>query len=277
MSQQASHGTMGPGPAKGAGRPQAARQASAWTVVAVTLYLVVVAAVAVGALLRYWPDPEAGAAGLLNEPNIRLFVIVMAMGVIGGFVHAATSLATYAGNRRFYKSWVLWMVLRPPIGLTLALIVYLVLLGGLVQGDEDSLRKPGVAAIAGLAGMFSKQAIDKLREVFDNLFKSEPDARGDKLDHGVPRLASVTPAVLKAGQSERKLRLTGETFTEDCEARIAGQARPTRYVDAATLEATLADADVAGARTLEVTVHNRASGKTSEAVELKVEAQSASP
>ena len=30
-----------------------------------------------------------------------------------------------------------------------------------------------MAAVVGLAGMFSKQATDKLREVFENLFKTE--------------------------------------------------------------------------------------------------------
>jgi hypothetical protein len=46
----------------------------------------------------------------------------------------------------------------------------------------DGLSPYGVAAIAGLAGLFSKQATDKLREVFENLFKTDhPPNRTDKL------------------------------------------------------------------------------------------------
>jgi len=56
--------------------------------------------------------------------------------------------------------------------------------GGLIGGSTgaDALSPYGVAAIAGLAGLFSKQATDKLREVFENLFRTEhPPNRTDKL------------------------------------------------------------------------------------------------
>jgi hypothetical protein len=40
----------------------------------------------------------------------------------------------------------------------------------------------GVAAVSALAGMFSKQAADKLEEVFDGVLASHKDAtRADKL------------------------------------------------------------------------------------------------
>jgi hypothetical protein len=40
-------------------------------------------------------------------------------------------------------------------------------------GTAGDLSPYGVAAVAGLAGLFSKQATDKLREVFETLFKTE--------------------------------------------------------------------------------------------------------
>ncbi len=72
--------------------------------------------------------------------------------------------------------------MRPFIGTALAVIVYFVVQGGLIAGTSGagSLSPYGVAAIAGLAGMFSKQATDKLREVFENLFRTE-NHRADKL------------------------------------------------------------------------------------------------
>jgi len=75
-------------------------------------------------------------------------------------------------------------VLRPFIGVAWSLIVYFAVRGGLMGGatGAGALSPYGVAAIAGLAGMFSKQATDKLREVFENLFKTEhPPNRSDKL------------------------------------------------------------------------------------------------
>jgi hypothetical protein len=41
----------------------------------------------------------------------------------------------------------------------------------------------GVAAFSGLAGMFSKEAVDKFHELFDTMFKTTGDAqRKDKVD-----------------------------------------------------------------------------------------------
>ena len=73
--------------------------------------------------------------------------------------------------------------MRPFIGAALALMVYFALRGGLIAGTSgaENLSPYGVAAVTGLAGMFSKQAADKLRELFENMFKTEHPPRADKL------------------------------------------------------------------------------------------------
>jgi hypothetical protein len=61
-------------------------------------------------------------------------------------------------------------------------MVYFAARGGLVSGNAGAtdLSPFGIGALAGLAGMFSKQATDKLREVFENLFKTtDPPTRKD--------------------------------------------------------------------------------------------------
>ena len=76
--------------------------------------------------------------------------------------------------------------------MALAIIFYFVLRGGLLATSvqPDQISPFGIAALAGLVGMFSKQATDKLRELFDNLFKTErgkgDDARADKLGANLP-------------------------------------------------------------------------------------------
>ena len=79
-----------------------------------------------------------------------------------------------------------YLILRTPIGIALALLFYLVLRGGLIaptlsttpadptpKSHAWTLLNPyGLAAIAAMAGMFSKQATDKLSELFDTLFKT---------------------------------------------------------------------------------------------------------
>lgn len=122
---------------------------------------------------------------VLNK-EVQLLWIVILAAVLGSFVHIATSFASFVGNRTFSRSWMWWYILRPPIGVALALIFYFVVRGGLFSGNASvaNLNPYGIAGLGGLAGMFSKQATDKLRELFDNLFRTKAGgdaARADKL------------------------------------------------------------------------------------------------
>ena len=79
------------------------------------------------------------------------------------------------GNRQIYTSWVWGYILRPFIGVALATIFYFVIRGGFLSagaGAED-ISPFGISAMAGLVGMFSQRAMDKLREAADNLFNVE--------------------------------------------------------------------------------------------------------
>lgn len=156
-------------------------------------YLILLNVFLIYVLLVVWPGDlppsSADPVSLLGlnfnlGVEIRFLLIVMVSGALGSYIHLATSFADYVGNRRLMWSWGWWYVLRPFIGTALAIIVYFVVRGGLITGTgtATTLSPYGVAAIAGLAGMFSKQATDKLREVFENLFRTEkPPDRADRL------------------------------------------------------------------------------------------------
>jgi hypothetical protein len=65
------------------------------------------------------------------------------------------------------------------MGMTLAMIAYFVMRAGFFSagaepGDVSSF---GVAAVAGLVGIFSKLLVDKLNEVFTFLFKITKEAK----------------------------------------------------------------------------------------------------
>jgi len=131
-----------------------------------------------------------GREAVKLSDDARLMLIVLATGALGSYVHSATSFVSYVGNRRLRLSWAWWYLLRPLIGLALALIFYFVIRGGLLSAtaNPEELSVYGVAAVAGLVGMFSKQATDKLREVFDTLFRTQTggdEARADKLADNV--------------------------------------------------------------------------------------------
>jgi len=179
------------------------------------IYLLVMAIVLTFLIFKLWPTVALDDNGkqvwerhvtfletkfsIGNEA--RLILLVMLAGALGSYVHAATSFVDYTGNRSFVLSWTWWYILRLFIGMSLALIFYCAIRGGLLLvssgGSVDEISPFGMVAVAGLVGLFSKQATDKLREVFDNLFRTEggkgDDARRDKLAEGLPVGEAMKP------------------------------------------------------------------------------------
>jgi hypothetical protein len=127
----------------------------------------------------------AVAGGRASMPrDLNLLILTLALGALGAFLHAAKSFASFAGNRTLTASWTWWYVLQPFVGSTLALLFYLVIRGGLFANaaGPSAINPYGIAAVSGLVGMFSKQATDKLSELFSTLFQTGADAaRKDKL------------------------------------------------------------------------------------------------
>lgn len=160
----------------------------------------------------------------------RLILLVIAAGALGSYIHSATSYADYRGNRQFGPSWLLWYMLRPLVGVCLALIVYFAMRGGLlsmvINGETakkpDNINPFGIAAISGLTGMFSKQASDKLAEVFTTLFKSQGDQlRRDSLATApAPTMKKVDPEKgPEAGGTP--ITITGTGFVKEAKVFFA--------------------------------------------------------
>jgi hypothetical protein len=205
---------------------------------------------------------------------VTLLLLVAVLSALGSYVHAAQSFVDFAGNRRLVVSWVWWYPFRIFIGVALAEIFYFAIRAGFFGTDTPTqfINPYGIAAVAGLVGLFSKQATDKLREVFETLFRTAEgygdETRDDSLAMPVPALASVEPIRLDVGSGELEITLRGEGFVRDSVARVsavsAGGSAPvprdTTYVSAGQLTLTLAAEDVAEARSLSITVFNPAPG-----------------
>jgi len=195
-----------------------------------------------------------------------MLVMVVITGALGSFVHTATSLADFVGRRRDKASWVLWYLLRPFIGSALAVALYFVLRGGLLGGSQAAtVPNPyGFAAVAVMAGMFAKQATDKLNEVFDNLFRTAPGggdaARGDQLVPTTPQIVSLTPNTLQNGSHSLTVAVDGNHFDKGTKARVNGRDRITTFTSDTHLTFTLLADDVTAAGTLQVTVVSSAPG-----------------
>jgi hypothetical protein len=201
---------------------------------------------AVGLLLAYllyeiWPSVVHSTGETPKRQNVTLFngqitfkpatesvliLLVILAGALGAYVHAATSFSKYVGRREFARSWQWWYLLRVPIGSALALILYFALRGGLVGTDATSadLNPYGVAAFAALAGLFSKQAVDKLSEVFDTFFRTRPeDGDAVDLEAPVPELETIDPPAFSAADAQ-KLKLMGGGFVENSAVLIKPEA-----------------------------------------------------
>jgi hypothetical protein len=207
--------------------------------------------------------------------DTQLILLVMIAGAMGSFVHIATSFSDYVGNDRLSLSWLWWYLLRPFIGMTLAAIFYVAIRGGFLgTGDQSGDINPyGVAALAGLVGMFSKQATDKLNEVFDTLFKTDKgDAkRKNSLDNPVPVVSNVEPQTIEPKTQSPVVAITGSSFVNGATVSVNGTNRETEFISKTRLRATLLTTDVDKEGELELTVLNpEPGGGRSTPIKLKI-------
>ena len=208
-----------------------------------------------------WLGARQIRIGPFNEDQGMLLLAILA-GCLGSYLHAAQSFATFVGNRQAGRSWVWWYVLRAPIGGTLGMLFYFVIRAGLTAGSTD-INPYGVVAFGGLAGWFSKQATDKLAEVFDTLFRTAKTVEYKDALAAAPIIRGVTPSPVPAGQQSVVLRITGEGFASGATVRVGLVELPAIVEGPTTLSVNVSPAQPPGP-TQVVVVNpepNRASSK----------------
>jgi hypothetical protein len=163
-----------------------------WIILLLAL-VIALAALSLYGLWTFWPSESATANGavsprktvhffgyhhLLSRESL-FFVMVAFAGALGGMVHSLRSLAVYIGNRELRWSWVPFYVLKPVLGAVLATLLYFVLRAGLFSpsGSSQQASPYGFAAISALAGLFSDQAVEKLRKVAEEVFEKLPPGK----------------------------------------------------------------------------------------------------
>jgi hypothetical protein len=197
-------------------------------------------------LIATWPvlepgaDPKAFKVGnvfgfpLFWEADRHVMFTVIMAGAIGSLTHTLTSFGDYVGNKELSRNWIWFLILRIPIGMALAILFYFIIRGGLliptVQVPADAAKHDittqlnlySIAAFSALAGMFSKQATDKLAAVFDVVFTKKTN-RDDAL--GSSKSIKVDPHSLTRGKRE-DLTVTGSGFQKgSSKATINGKDR----------------------------------------------------
>lgn len=157
------------------------------TTVAVGAWLVIFSVIFLVALVQLLSPSEGVAArlpGLVcvsddNCPEIHYVAVTMVSAGIGAMISTILGYLEHAAEKGDFKvRYVPWYFARPLLGLLLGAVFFFMLKGGLLAtvGPVASrdLNKFGLGAVGALVGLFSKHAIEKLREVFDVLFRVDP-------------------------------------------------------------------------------------------------------
>ena len=159
-----------------------------WEYILLMLYLVIMALGMIVAIIAFWPvippegvDPSASQVTQFLwwrvdlQLELRLLVTVVMAGALGGLIHCMRSLIRYVGRKELERSWYMYYLGVPLVGAILSLLFYFVLRGGLFspQVSVSETNPFGFVAVAGLVGMFSDKAAEKLKELADSLFAEQ--------------------------------------------------------------------------------------------------------
>lgn len=126
--------------------------------------------------------------GGATEDTVLIMVILL--GALGGSLHLVRSFVMFVGNRQLKRSWLLYYLSMPITGAGLAPLVYMLLRVGLLNPSGEAgattanLNLIAIYAFAGLTGLFSKTALDKLTEVFQMIFRTVEGRAKDSLSGG---------------------------------------------------------------------------------------------
>jgi hypothetical protein len=128
--------------------------------------------------------------------EVRLLLIVILAGALGSLVHTVRSVFWYVGNRLLKWSWVPKYILQPFAGSALAVIFYVVVRGGFFspQTTFENTSPFGFAALAALVGLFSEQAVLKLKKVAETVLESPAPGADAKPQEEVARTVPLKPA-----------------------------------------------------------------------------------
>ena len=148
-------------------------------------FLILMVALCLYGLVILWPAPVPAGPPDQNVPSkitvliwtlwiydeVRLLLIVSLAGTLGTLIHEIRSLYWYIGSRALVRSWIAKYLMQPFAGTALAVVFYLVIRGGFFspQAGFKQTSPFGFAALGAMVGMFSEQAVLKLKEVAETV------------------------------------------------------------------------------------------------------------
>jgi hypothetical protein len=141
--------------------------------------------------------------------SVRFLIIVMVVGALGSLIHVFRSFYWYIGNRTLKSSWLLMYILLPFNGAGLAVLFYLIVRGGISgQAPINPGSLDGYAAIAALVGMFTQEAMAKLKQIAGAVFALPEVGKDPAITP--PKISGIAPVSgLAAGGTQVTINGTG--------------------------------------------------------------------
>lgn len=247
------------------------------------VYLLILPILLTCLLVAIWPSPFMPQGktvpeirslwNFTDQVEVRLLMIVLVSGALGSAVSAARSYANFHGLGRYEPNWTWWYLMKVPIGMGLALFLYMVVRGGLFSASlsdsgavMDTANPFGFAALGSLAGMFAKEASDKLEEIFKAVFRT-----AEKPPVTRPKIDRLEPAAKKLQDADLTLKVVGSGFDDKATVKVGDKKRDSVFANAGLLVVTLTSEDLARPGKLPVVVTaGKDGGGTSAAVDLAV-------
>jgi hypothetical protein len=204
----------------------------------------------------------------------RLLLLVLLGGALGGLLHVLRSFGWYVGNRELVMSWLPRYVLLITTGAGLAFVFYVVVRGGFFSpGTSFENTSPfGFIAFATLVGLFSEQAILKLKEISETLL-SKPGKGADAAPQGTApttttttndgassgaatlKIANVVPVRDQQGAVTRDFTIQGTGFAAQAEVLVNDVKVKSTFVSATEFKFEMGTLPTVGA-VLKVRVRN---------------------
>jgi len=133
------------------------------------LFQVIIGGISIYYLIQYC-GTDNHCSTTAELPNIgQPLLAVLCIGAVGGCIHGLASLASHQGNENLLVSWRAFYLGRPFIGAGMAMMTYLVLASGVLGFDVKN--EPVLLTWSALGGLYSQPALDKLKELFETIFK----------------------------------------------------------------------------------------------------------
>lgn len=178
--------------------------------------------------------------------NTTVLWLIIIIGVLGASIHGITSVSEYVGNNTFDSNWALWYYLRPFVGALLALLSYWFLRAGLFTIDLSTQDLYGILAVAGLIGIFSKQALYKISDIANAVFTSnhESNLKNKLYENPVPMVNEEAQSIVK-GSPNPRIVIKGNNFVASTKVFLNNKELPSTTPNSSQLEVVLGEKNVA--------------------------------